>query len=367
MTFGAAEVLPNRKNHVIIAQLRWCTVVMSSEFNAVALSRARYYTKGSPVQFVHVELLRMEDTGNMVVTLTFKNIAPQQTLTEFTAHFRCKDAQGNVVDEDDFTYTELNAAEGELFGSDDAVFVSEVPLSSVEVHGVRACYGPDRQHDLSRCKPVPLPMLRLLPPAIAQKVNSVLQMDTAQYVPVNLADGWLCTCGAFNYNVGRGVAMCTECGTDKASLYSAVRDAAHAEQTPQMPVQPDEAFLPVTDDTQTQVAAAAAAAKAAQRAGQPEAVPASATSQTTAYHKGELSQTENDPNDPDNPYSRYYDSSKTMVMSSSAAAQSGKKKKEVSWMKTKTAEWILKYVPFITAGASVGYVLVLVLIHALIS
>ena len=67
-----------------------------SQFMPVAQSRARYYCKGSPVQFVMVELLRMEETGHMVVTLTFKNVH-SQPLTAFTEHFRCKNAKGEIL------------------------------------------------------------------------------------------------------------------------------------------------------------------------------------------------------------------------------------------------------------------------------
>ncbi|MEG2287160.1 MAG: hypothetical protein RSC00_04555 [Ruthenibacterium sp.] len=195
---------------------------MSSEFSSIAKSRARYYCKGAPVQFVQVELLRINENDNMVVTLTFKNLVPQQ-LTALTAHFRCKDAGGTVILEDDFTYTELAIGEGGLFGGDDAVYVSEVPLSSVEVSLVSADYADGHSYSLQRCPPVPLPALRALNPQTVVDVNDLLQIDSARYLPANVVDGWQCTCGAFNYNVGQGKVMCAECGADKAALFSAVR------------------------------------------------------------------------------------------------------------------------------------------------
>ena len=47
---------------------------MSQAFTPIARSRASYYCKGSPVHFSMVELFRMEETGETVVTLTFKNL-----------------------------------------------------------------------------------------------------------------------------------------------------------------------------------------------------------------------------------------------------------------------------------------------------
>ena len=48
---------------------------MEENFNPVARTRANYYTPGSPVQFVCVELLKGELSGENGVCLTFKNIS----------------------------------------------------------------------------------------------------------------------------------------------------------------------------------------------------------------------------------------------------------------------------------------------------
>ena len=47
---------------------------MEENFDPVARTRANYYTPGSPVQFVCVELLKGEVSGEHAVCLTFKNI-----------------------------------------------------------------------------------------------------------------------------------------------------------------------------------------------------------------------------------------------------------------------------------------------------
>ena len=48
---------------------------MEENFDPVARTRANYYTPGSPVQFVCVELLKGESSGEHAVCLTFKNIS----------------------------------------------------------------------------------------------------------------------------------------------------------------------------------------------------------------------------------------------------------------------------------------------------
>ena len=110
---------------------------MDQNFSLMAQSRANYYTAGSPVQFVRVELLKGDVTGEVAVCLTFKNVGTEP-LTGFIIHFKCKDASGQILCEDDFYYEQLNVQPGGLFGADDAVFVSDTPVSSVEIEQDRA-------------------------------------------------------------------------------------------------------------------------------------------------------------------------------------------------------------------------------------
>ena len=105
---------------------------MEENFNPVARTRANYYTPGSPVQFVCVELLKGELSGENAVCLTFKNIS-KVTLTALEIHFKCKGVDGIILCEDAFEYREIEVKPGESFGMDDAVFVTQKAITSVDV------------------------------------------------------------------------------------------------------------------------------------------------------------------------------------------------------------------------------------------
>ena len=47
---------------------------MDQNFSLMAQSRANYYTAGSPVQFVRVELLKGDTPGEVAVCLPVKNV-----------------------------------------------------------------------------------------------------------------------------------------------------------------------------------------------------------------------------------------------------------------------------------------------------
>ena len=105
---------------------------MDQNFSLMAQSRANYYTAGSPVQFVRVELLKGDTTGEVAVCLTFKNIS-RVTLTALEIHFKCKGVDGVILCEDKFEYRDLQVKPGELFGQDDAVFITAKAITSVDV------------------------------------------------------------------------------------------------------------------------------------------------------------------------------------------------------------------------------------------
>ncbi|MFQ7004529.1 MAG: hypothetical protein ACLRRT_13205 [Ruthenibacterium lactatiformans] len=217
---------------------------MSQKFTPLAQSRASYYCKGSPVHFVMVELFRMEGTGATVVTLTFKNLF-SRPLVSFTAYFRCKNKYGEVVVEDSFTYDNVYAGEGECFGFDDAVFVSDEPLGSVEVRLGSVTYDDGAPHDLRRCPAVALPALRPLPQRERAAVCRALGTQDADYYPRRLPT-WRCTCGV-QYNAGRGIRYCSECGVEGADAGGRARCAERrGAARPQFGA--DMQFLPVQDE-----------------------------------------------------------------------------------------------------------------------
>lgn len=207
---------------------------MDQNFSLMAQSRANYYTAGSPVQFVRVELLKGDVTGEVAVSLTFKNVGTEP-LTGLVIHFKCKDAAGQVLCEDDFYYEQLDAQPGDLFGSDDAVFVSDTPVSSVEIEQDRAFLN-GHGVDLRGYKRVRLQSPRVLPGSIAKTLQARTGNSQLVCVPQDTEHGWFCACGAFHPNE-EAAQVCSECGGDrayiKASLTAILEEARRAAEEQQ--------------------------------------------------------------------------------------------------------------------------------------
>ena len=228
---------------------------MDQNFSLMAQSRANYYTAGSPVQFVRVELLKGDVTGEIAVCLTFKNVGTEP-LTGLVIHFKCKDAAGQVLCEDDFYYEQLNAQPGDLFGSDDAVYVSDTPVSSVEIEQDRAFLN-GRGVDLRGYKRVRLQTPRMLPASIAKTLQQRTNNVALVCVPQDIEQGWFCACGAFHPNE-ENTQVCSECGGDRAYIKAALTRVL--EEARQAAEQQQREINAVANGGQSDPAAATAAA-----------------------------------------------------------------------------------------------------------
>ena len=174
---------------------------MEENFEPVARTRANYYTPGSPVQFVCVELLKGEVSGEHAVCLTFKNIS-RVTLTALEIHFKCKGVDGVILCEDEFEYRDLTAKPGESFGMDDAVFVTQKAITSVDVT-LRNVYSGRKVVHLESIKRVRLPAPRRLSVEMQKALEARMNRTGMKFMPQVFENGWYCACGAFRPK-GRG-------------------------------------------------------------------------------------------------------------------------------------------------------------------
>ncbi len=200
---------------------------MEESFNLVAQSRVNYFTPGSPVQVVRVELLQGSESKENAVCLTFKNIR-ETVLTALKVHFKCKGTNGEILYEDEFTYEDVNAENGVLFGMDDAVFVTQDEISSIDVSLLRAWYG-RKSEDLTGYERVRLPAPKKLPKDVAASLQAQSGRKGMKYMPQVLENGWYCACGAFHSNEENTV-YCSECGSDRILLQNAISGILRPEQ-----------------------------------------------------------------------------------------------------------------------------------------
>jgi hypothetical protein len=200
---------------------------VEENFDPVARTRANYYTPGSPVQFVCVELLKGEVSGDHAVCLTFKNIS-RVTLTALEIHFKCKGVDGIILCEDQFEYRDIEVKPGESFGMDDAVFVTQKAITSVDV-SLKNVYSGKKVVHLDAIKRVRLPAPRRLSPELQKALEARMNRQGMKYMPQVFENGWYCACGSFHPKE-EDTVYCSECGCDRILLQNALNTLLQPEK-----------------------------------------------------------------------------------------------------------------------------------------
>lgn len=192
---------------------------MEENFHLTGQTRANYYTPGSPVQFVRVELLRGSVSGNRAVCLVFRNIS-RAVITGLDVMFRCRGESGKILCEDVFEYRDVSAEPGELFGIEDAVYITPEKITSVDVT-LRSAYSGSKVVRLENIRRVRLPQPRVLPGSLSAALEERMGRKGLKNAPQMMEMGWYCACGAFHPNE-ENTAYCSECGCDRVLLQNAV-------------------------------------------------------------------------------------------------------------------------------------------------
>ena len=218
---------------------------MEENFDLVARTRANYYTPGSPVQFVCVELLKGDVSGEHAVCLTFKNIS-KVTLTALEIHFKCKGVDGVILCEDRFEYRDLEVKPGELFGMDDAVFVTSKAITSVDV-SLCDVYNGKRVVHLDAIRRVRLPAPKRLSAELEKALETRMNRPELKYQPQVFENGWYCACGAFHPKE-EDTVYCSECGCDRILLQNALNTLLQPEQPARKEPEPQPSAAPRAEE-----------------------------------------------------------------------------------------------------------------------
>ena len=143
-------------------------------------------------------------------------------------HFKCKGVDGVILCEDQFEYRDIEVKPGELFGMDDAVFITSKAITSVDVSLVNV-YNGKRVVHLKDIKRVRLSAPRRLSPELQKALESRMNRTGLKYQPQVFENGWYCACGAFHPKE-EDTVYCTECRCDRILLQNALNTLLQPEQ-----------------------------------------------------------------------------------------------------------------------------------------
>ena len=173
---------------------------------------------------------RAASAGTRAVCLTFKNIS-RVNLTALDVRFKCKTTGGEILCEDEFAYQGLDIKPGELFGMDDAVFITQKPITSVDVvlknvYKRQAC-GPPGQHQAgaAACPPPPAGRPGRRPGRTdGPQGNGVRPPGAGLWLVLRLRRF---------HPKEEDTVYCSECGSDRILLQNALNTLMQPEQPPE--------------------------------------------------------------------------------------------------------------------------------------
>ena len=141
-------------------------------------------------------------------------------MTALEIHFKCKGVDGVILCEDRFEYRDLEVKPGEMFGMDDAVFVTSKAITSVDV-SLCNVYNGKRVVHLDAIKRVRLPAPKRLSAELEKALEVRMNRPELKYQPQVFENGWYCACGAFHPKE-EDTVYCSECGCDRILLQNAL-------------------------------------------------------------------------------------------------------------------------------------------------
>ena len=99
-----------------------------------------------------------------------------------------------ILCEDAFEYREIEVKPGESFGMDDAVFVTQKAITSVDVT-LQNVYSGKKVVHLESIKRVRLPAPRRLSPEMQKALEARMNRTGMKFMPQVFENGWYCACG----------------------------------------------------------------------------------------------------------------------------------------------------------------------------
>lgn len=177
------------------------------------------YVEGSPIIISAGLLLKDTVTGKIITQFKFKNIS-ENIIKAVQISLEAFDVLLNPLPKvEEYQYLDISIKEGDYFGSDKAIIMSDSNCRSVKIKDITVILSNNsiwRGHgeDLS-----PIEMPKRLDFDIDAELLKQYQIATtakAIFIPVKRSDYWICTCGNTNKSYN-----CTRCACSKEQVFSA--------------------------------------------------------------------------------------------------------------------------------------------------
>jgi len=186
---------------------------MENRFARLYSLTENLYRTGAPVVISAGALLKDNQNGNMIAQIKFKNIS-SKTIKALTVGVIPYDTVGRELDEVKIhQFLDLNARRDDTFGDQTPILLKDQTVRSYGVYVAEVAFS-DNTLWTGEQNPwaegiVPKPLSEVLKEDSLQEQYAIaLDMPLAKYAPTEVADLWICACGAINR---KGENACHTC------------------------------------------------------------------------------------------------------------------------------------------------------------
>ena len=192
---------------------------MKQRFETLFKLENNLYTKGSPIIISAGVLMKDSITDKVIVQMKFQSIS-EKTIIALKISFNAFDISGKFITAvEDYHYLELNAKNGDYFGSDKAIILADNITRAIEIENIVVVFEEEQQY-LSGEELQPLTPQEKLESFFSEEYAEQYRRDIhplSEYVPKDFGELWLCSCQKPN-----NTHCCTNCGAAKETVFASM-------------------------------------------------------------------------------------------------------------------------------------------------
>jgi len=195
---------------------------MAGRYEQLQKSSECLYTIGSPVVISAMALLKDTQTGSIIAQVKFQSIFNHR-ITAVFADFAAKDISGaSLAGVENFQYLDLHVGRNDNFGAKTAVNLPDSNTRKFKVKINRVVFSDNTTWEApSNATLNSIVMCPIVETLGNTELVEQYKRDTvksATYIPEEISDLWVCTCGILNRNTEN---KCYSCRLEKEKAFSA--------------------------------------------------------------------------------------------------------------------------------------------------
>lgn len=202
---------------------------MNDRFKALYKLDDNLYIKGMPIIVSAGILLNDAKTSSIITQLKFQSVT-NKVIKAVKISIEAYDVSGKKLKGvDDYQYLDLEVKNGEYFGFNKAIIMPEIITRLIKIRNISVVFE-NESYEINGDNLHPIESAKELSTMFGEtemvKQYQISTSALANYIPKEIEDLWICSCGKLNKN-----RCCTNCNTSKENIFLSLNCEVLREET----------------------------------------------------------------------------------------------------------------------------------------